>query len=117
MQLFIPMTTELTEENRVFFKEVVPRTQRALFVLRISFCVAAAALGFAKVNLIPPLSSFYVDVLSDRTLDLRPGVQALNLLVSGLLAACLALIVATFLIQARMKASAGARYTGESEQA
>ena len=103
------MTTEAPEENLVLLKEVVPRTLRALFVLRIGFCVAAAVLAFAKLNLIPPLSSFYIDVFSDKTLDLRPGVQALNLLVSGLLAAFLALIIATFLIQARLKASAQAR--------
>ncbi len=103
------MITELPEENLVLLKQVAPRTQRALYVLRINLCVVAGMLAFAKLNLIPPMSSFYVDVLSDRTLDLRPFVQALNLLVSGLLAAFLALIVATFLIQARIKAKANAR--------
>ena len=102
------MRTEQPEENAALLKEVVPRTQRALYVLRISLCVAAGALAFAKLNLIPPLSSFYVDIFSDRTLDLKPFVQALNLLVSGLLAIFLALIIATFLIQARIKASARA---------
>lgn len=101
--------TEPPDESAVLRKEVVPRTQRALYVLRISLCVVAGGLAFAKLNLIPPMSSFYVDVLSDRTLDLRPSVQALNILVSGLLAVLLALIVATFLIQARVKASAQGR--------
>ena len=103
------ITNEPSDENVSLRREVVPRTQRALYVLRICLCVAAGLLAFAKLNLIPPLSSFYVDVFSDRTLDLRPFVQALNLLVSGLLAAFLALIIATFLIQARVKASVQAR--------
>lgn len=109
------MTTELPEENVVLRKEVVPRTQRALYVLRISLCVVAALLAFAKLNLIGPMASFYIDVFSDRTLDLRPGVQTLNLLVSGLLAADLALIIATFLIQARIKANVQARQAEEVE--
>ena len=109
------MTTESPDEHLVLLKQVVPRTQRALYVLRISLCVAAGALALAKLNLVPPMSSFYVDVFSDRTLDLRPVVQALNLLVSGLLAVFLALIIATFLIQARVKASARA-WTGEQSE-
>ena len=111
------MTAELPEENLALLKEVVPRTQRALYVLRISLCVVAGLLAFAKLNLIPPMSSFYVDVFSDRTLDLRPAVQALNLLVSGLLASFLALIIATFLIQARIKASARAQQAAEPDPA
>ena len=110
------MTTELPDEHLVLLKNVVPRTQRALYMLRIGLCVAAGALAFAKLNLIPPLSSFYVDVFSDRTLDLRPVVQALNLLVSGSLAVFLALIIATFFIQARVKASAQAWPEEQSDQ-
>ncbi len=109
------MTTESPDEHLVLLKQIVPRTQRALYVLRINLCVATGALAFAKLNLIPPMSSFYVDVFSDRTLDLRPVVQALNLLVSGLLAVFLALIIATFLIQARVKASARAWSEEQSE--
>ena len=100
------ITTEPPDENVILQKQIVPRTQRVLYVLRISLCIVAGFLAFAKLNLIPPMSSFYVDVFSDRTLDLRPVVPALNNLVSGLLAAFLALIIATFLIQARVKASA-----------
>ena len=103
------MLTDPPEENLVLLRQVAPRTQHALYVLRITLCVVAGLLAFAKLNLIPPMSSFYVDVLSDRTMDLRPVVQALNVLVSGLLAAFLALIIATFLIQARIKAKASAR--------
>ena len=110
------MTTESPIENQLLLKQVVPRTQRALYVLRISLCVVAAALAFAKLNLIPPLSSFYVDVLSDKTLDLRPSVQALNLLVSGLLAAVLALIITTFLIQARLRIGAHAALHAEQQE-
>ena len=110
------MTTELTEETLILLKQVVPRTQRALYVLRISLCVVAAALAFAKLNLIPPLSSFYVDILSDKTLDLRPTVQALNLLDSGLLAAALALIITTFLIQARLRVGAQAALQAERQE-
>ena len=80
------MTTELTEETLILLKQVVPRTQRALYVLRISLCVVAAALAFAKLNLIPPL------------------------------AAALALIITTFLIQARLRVGAQAALQAERQE-
>ena len=39
---FASMPTELPDENLVLLKEVVPRTQHALYVLRIGFCALAA---------------------------------------------------------------------------
>ena len=95
-----------TEEKLALIREVVPRTLRSLFLLRIMFCVAATILALAKIMLVPPLSKFFLDISQDT--DVATGLaiwmHAADLVVSGLLAMMLALVVCTFLIQARIQA-------------
>lgn len=97
-----------TEDQLALVNEIVPRTLRSLFVLRITLCVSAALLAVAKVILVPPASDFLLDVVSDPSTHdiLQNWVHALNLLTSGLLASVLALVVATFFIQARIRGHA-----------
>ncbi len=97
-----------TEDQLALVNEIVPRTLRSLFVLRITLCVVAACLAVGKVCLSPPASDFFLDILTDAsTRDiLLNWVHALNLLVSGLLASVLALVIATFFIQARIRGHA-----------
>ncbi len=97
-----------TEDQLALVNEIVPRTLRSLFVLRITFCVVAAALALVKICLVRPTSEHILDVISDvSTRDLfQSWFSALNLLVSGLLASLLALVVATFFIQARIRGHA-----------
>ena len=94
-----------TEEKLALIREVVPRTLRSLFLLRILFCVAATFLALAKVMLVPPLSKFFLDVTQDTNVaaGLEVWMRAGDLVVSGLLAMMLALVVCTFLIQARIQ--------------
>ena len=92
-----------TEEKLALIREVVPRTLRSLFLLRILFCVAATILALAKIMLVPPLSKFFLDVSQDIAAGLEIWMHAADLVVSGLLAMSLALVVSTFLIQARIQ--------------
>ena len=99
-----------TDDQQALAREVVPRTLQSLFVLRISLCVAAAVLSVAKISLSPPSSAFLIDLLTNTPEDhehLSTWMNAANLIVSGLLAAGLALIIATFLIQARVLGHVG----------
>ena len=93
-----------TEEKLALIREVVPRTLRSLFLLRILFCVAATILALAKILLVPPLSKFFVDISQDSAPGLEYWMHAADLVVSGLLAMTLAMVVCTFLIQARIQA-------------
>jgi hypothetical protein len=93
-----------TEEKLALIREVVPRTLRSLFFLRILFCVAATVLGLAKIMLVPPLSKFFLDISQDIASGLEVWMHAADVVVSGLLAMMLALVVCTFLIQARVQA-------------
>ncbi len=93
------------EDRQALAREVVPRTLQSLFVLRISLCVAAAVLAVVKISLSPPSAAFLIDLLTNPGDDkeaLSSWMNASNIIVSGLLASGLALIVATFLIQARV---------------
>ena len=71
------------EDRQALAREVVPRTLQSLFVLRITLCVAAAVLAVVKITL-------------------STWMNAANLIITGLLSTGLALIVATFLIHARV---------------
>ena len=97
--------TQQAEDRQALAREVVPRTLQSLFVLRITLCTAAAILAVVKICLSPPSSAFLIDLLTNSPEDhehLSTWMNAANLIVSGLLATGLALIVATFLIQARV---------------
>ena len=94
-----------TEDKQALAREVVPRTLRSLFVLRIALCVAAAALAVAKISLSPPSAEFWLDLITDTPNDhevMAGWLHAADILVSGLLASVLALVVATLFIQARV---------------
>ena len=98
-----------TEDQLALIQEIVPRTLRSLFVLRITLCVVAALLAVVKIALSPPASDFFMDLLTDTTTQrqvLANWFHALNLLFSGLLASVLALVIATFFIQARIRGHA-----------
>ena len=93
------------EDKQALAREVVPRTLQSLFVLRITLCVAAAILAVVKISLSPPSSAFLIDLLTNTPSEhetLSTWMNAANLIISGLLACGLALIVATFLIHARV---------------
>ena len=93
------------EDQQALAREVVPRTLQSLFVLRITLCAAAAILAVVKICLSPPSSAFLIDLLTNTPGEhetLSTWMNAANLIISGLLATGLALIVATFLIQARV---------------
>lgn len=93
------------DEQQALAREVVPRTLQSLFVLRITLCAAAAILAVVKISLSPPSAAFLIDLLTNTGPEhetLSTWMNAANLIVSGLLACGLALIVATFLIQARV---------------
>ncbi len=94
-----------TDDQQALAREVVPRTLRSLFVLRITLCIAAAALAVAKITLSPPSAAFWIDLLTNTPNEhesLSTWMHAADLLISGLLASVLALVIATFLIQARV---------------
>ena len=93
------------EDQQALAREVVPRTLRSLFVLRIALCVAAAVLAVVKICLSPPCAAFLIDLLTNTPADsenLSTWMHAADLIISGLLASGIALVVATFLIQARV---------------
>lgn len=97
--------TQPAEDRQALAREVVPRTLQSLFVLRIALCAVAAVLAVVKICLSPPSSAFLIDLLTNTPNDheaLATWMNAANLIVSGLLATGLSLIVATFLIQARV---------------
>lgn len=87
-------------------KEVMPRTLRSLFVLRIGFCLLAILLALTRIILSPPVSTFLLSIFTDGNSGLDAWAQAINLVVSGFLAISLALIIATFFIQAKVRAQA-----------
>ncbi len=95
-----------TDERLALIREVLPRTLRSLFLLRITLCTAGAALALVKIVLSPPVSTFFIDILSDTSAGLESWMKVLNVVVSGLLAACISLVITTFLIQARLKIEA-----------
>ena len=99
----------LTDDQLALVNEIVPRTLRSLFVLRITLCGVAALLAVAKIVLSPPTSGFFLDLLANTQKDrevLTDWVLRLNLLSSGLLACVLAVVIATFFIQARIRSQA-----------
>jgi hypothetical protein len=95
----------VNEEKLALVREVVPKTLRSLFMLRISLCVLAAGLALVKILLSPPSSGFFLDILRDTEIaaGLEVWMRAANLAISGLLAVTLSLVIATFLIQARLQ--------------
>ena len=95
-----------TDERLALINEVLPRTLRSLFLLRITLCTGAALLALVKIVLSPPVSTFFIDILADTSAGLESWMRVLNVVVSGLLAACLSLIITTLLIQARLKIEA-----------
>ena len=95
--------TMFTEEKIALIREVVPRTLRSLFVLRMLLCGVASVLALCKVALVPPLSKVFLDISQDIAAGLDYWMHAADLVVSGLLAMTLALVVATFFIQARIQ--------------
>ena len=98
-----------TEDQLALVQEIVPRTLRSLFVLRITLCVVAACLAAVKVALSPPASDFFLYLLTDTSTDqdiLNKWFHVLNSIFSGLLASVLALVIATFFIQARIRGHA-----------
>jgi hypothetical protein len=96
----------LLYDEHAFTDETVPRHLRSLFVLRITLCFGAAGLALIKILLSPPLSQFFLDVFADYGSGLAAFMRALDLVISGLLAMFLALVIATYLIQARLQAHA-----------
>ena len=93
------------EDQQALAREVVPRTLQSLFVLRIGLCVATAILSIIKICLSPPSSAFLIDLVTNTPSEhesMSTWVNAGNLIISGLLSSGLALIIATFLIQARV---------------
>ena len=111
--------TQEVEDRQALAREVVPRTLQSLFVLRIALCAATAVLAVAKITLSPPSSAFWIDLLANTPAEhesLATWMNAANLIVSGLLATGLALIVATFLIQARVLGYVGSAATERTVQ-
>ena len=100
------MLIESVEEKIALLKEVLPRTLRSLFMMRICLCVVAILLALARITLSPPIAPFLISIFTDGTTNLDAWARSGDVLVSGLLAAFLALIIATFFIQARLKAQA-----------
>lgn len=92
------------EEDRALSEETVPHHLRSLFVLRIVLCTGAAGLALGKILLSPPLVNFFLDLLSDYGAGWPALFRATNLVVSGALAVFLALVITTYLIQARLQA-------------
>ena len=96
------------EERLAVIREVVPSTLRSLYMLRISLYALSAAVALTKITLSPAVSSFLLDLITDTTpagrAYLDSWVHGLQLLVCGLLAGSLALVIATFFIQARLLA-------------
>jgi hypothetical protein len=102
-----PGATETQEDKLALMREVVPTTLRSLYMLRISLYALAAALALTRIILSPTVSAFLLDLITDSPAGralLDSWVHALQLVVSGLLAGALALVVATFFIQARLLA-------------
>ena len=98
-----------TEDQLALVHEIVPRTLRSLFVLRITLYVVAACLALIKILLSPPSSDFILSIVTDPTTDhdkLNNLVHAMNLMFSGLLASVLAVVIATYFIQARIRGHA-----------
>ena len=99
----------LTEDQLALVNEIVPRTLRSLFVLRITLCVVAALLAIMKILCSSPMSDNIVDLLANTSSDrpvLNNWFHNLNLLASGVLACVLAVVIATFFIQARIRTQA-----------
>ena len=100
-----------TEDQLALVSEIVPRTLRSLFVLRISLCAVTGLLAVVKIGLSQPIAGIFLDLVTDpsnvsgREL-LTTWITDLNLLCSGLLASVLALVIATFFIQARIRGHA-----------
>lgn len=95
------------EDTVALIHEVLPGTLRWLYGLRITLYILGALLAVAKVLLAPTVSAFLLDVLTDSPAArhlLENWVRALQSIDSGLLAATLSLVIATFLIQARLVA-------------
>lgn len=98
-----------TEDQLALVHEIVPRTLRSLFVLRITLYVVVACLALIKILLSPPSSTFILSIVTDPNTDhekLKNLIDALNLMFSGLLASVLAVVIATYFIQARIRGHA-----------
>lgn len=101
----------LAEDQLALVNEIVPRTLRSLFVLRISLCAVTAFFALLKVACSQPASGIILDLSVDPTNTngrelITTWITDLNLLFSGLLASALALVIATFFIQARIRGHA-----------
>lgn len=95
------------EDTVALIHEVLPGTLRWLYGLRITLYTLGGLLALAKVLLAPTVSAFLLDILTDSPAArhlLEGWVHALQSIDSGLLAATLSLVIATFLIQARLVA-------------
>ena len=98
-----------TEDQLALVNEIVPRTLHSLFVLRISLYVVAGCLAIAKFVSSPPWSDQILQVVTDPTVDhdkLNSLVRALSVTFSGLLATVIAVVIATYFIQARIRGHA-----------
>ena len=98
-----------TEDQQALVQEIVPRTLHSLFVLRITLYVAAGCLAFVKILFSPPASDFILSIVTDPNTDhdkLNNLIHAANLLFSGLLASVIAVVIATYFIQARIRGHA-----------
>jgi hypothetical protein len=95
-----------TEDKIALIREVLPGTLRSLFLLRIILCTAAGGLALIKILLSPPLAAVFLDIFSEVVSGLDAWMRAMNLIVSGLLGVALSLVIATFLIQARLQTQA-----------
>lgn len=96
----------LNDDQQALITEIIPHTLRSLFVLRISLCVVVACLAVAKICLVPPAAGFFLDLLTNNASErelVTGWMHGLDMVVSGLLATALALVIATFFIQARLQ--------------
>ena len=95
-----------TDDRQALAREVVPRTLRSLFVLRITLLRCRRRAGGGQDHPVAAfLAAFWIDLLTNTPNDsehLSTWMHAADLVISGLLASVLALIIATFLIQARV---------------
>ena len=98
-----------SEDKQALVQEIVPRTLHSLFVLRITLYVVAGCLAVAKFVSSPPWSDQILQVVTDPNVDhdkLLSLVRALSITFSGLLATLIAVVIATYFIQGRIRGHA-----------
>jgi hypothetical protein len=102
-----PLPGMAQEERLAVIREVLPSTLHSLYMLRISLYALSALVALLKIILSPTVSSFLLDLITDTPAGralLDGWVHALQTVVCGLLSGSLALVIATFFIQARLLA-------------